>query len=188
MDIMFKAQLIDDKCDEELLCGMPLYDTRNIAQSRLNYWIPANAPYLSETVTLVRIKEQQPENRMLFQMTGVDSMGIFISPMPGIEIEKWSFYDEVIDTGFDWQGRPTYVINYNAGVHSPITFWLDLNVPQGWTGKMMDIAVIAQFTHHEEERTKDFKDFINSFPEWTHVTAWVSSYNKFEFWLGKKAK
>lgn len=181
MPIMSKAEKIDEKCEKELFCGMPFYTTRMLRQSPYSYWIPSNAPVLSESVTLTRIVQNQPENRMLFQMTGIDSMGVMISPMPGIEIEKWSFYDEVMDTGLNWQGRPTYFMYYTAGVHSPITFWLDLKVPQGWTGKKLDVALTTHFTHHDELRTSEFQDFINSYPEWTHVTAWMNSYNKFEF-------
>lgn len=176
-----QAELIADKCAEEIFCGMPFQTTRMLRQSTYSYWMPADAPYLDGTVTLTRIVINQPENRFMFEMQGPTAMAVLMSPMDGVEIEAWSFFDEVTDTGMDFQGRPTYFVRYAAGSVAPANFWVDLKVPAGWTGKKLDIGIVGHYTHHDEDRTDSFQEFIDSYPEWCHVTAWMSSYNGYEF-------
>lgn len=182
MEGIAKAELIDEICEQELFCGMPFYTSRMLKQAKYSYWVPAGDPYFNKEVVLQRITNQQPENRFMFQLEGPDSMGILISPEPGVEIVDWSFDYAVASTGMEWQGRPTYFIQYSAGkVNRPVTFYLDLKVPSGWTGKKLVLGISAHYTHYDEERTNEFKQFIDSYPEWTHVTAWMASYNGFEF-------
>lgn len=178
---MSKAELIETKCTQDLFCGMPFYTTRMLRQSTYSYWIPADQPYFNKQVSLTRIVEKQPVDRFMFELTGTDAMGVMISPMPGIEIVKWSFFHEVTETGMDYQGRPTYFVFYSAGINAPGTFWVDLKVPNGWIGKKLDIGIAAHYTHFDKERTEAFQSFIDSYPKWTHVTAWMASYNGFEY-------
>lgn len=182
MELMAKAELIEDQCVDELFCGMPFYTSRMLRQASYSHWIPAGAPYFNKDVIIQRITNQQPENRYMFQLEGPDSMGILISPEPGVEIESWSFDSEVLSSGMEWKGRPTYFIQYTAGkFNRPMTFHLDLKVPAGWTGKKLALGISAHYTHYDEERTAEFQQFIDSYPDWTHVTAWMASYNGFEF-------
>lgn len=182
MEIMSKAELNTQRCEEQLFCGMPFYTARMLRQSTYSYWIPAAAPEFNTAISFRRIVNGQPANRYMFELTGTSAMGVYLSPMPGVEIENWSFHESVDDTGMDFQGRPTYFVMYSAGNPVPSTFWVDLKVPEGtWTGKKIDIGIVAHYTHFDDQRTVAFQQFIDSYPEWCHVTAWMNSYNGYEF-------
>lgn len=179
MEIMGKAEQIDERCKQELFCGMPFYTTRMLRQSTYSYWIPADEPYFNQPVVLTRLEAAEP--RMRFEINGPHSMAVVMSPMPGVEIERWSFSQDIYSTGMDWQDRPTYFVVFHAGIQSPVTFWVDLKVPAGFTGKKLDLGIIGHYSHFDEERTESFQKFIDSYPEWTHVTAWMNNFNGFEF-------
>lgn len=181
MEIMRKAEPNQQRCQEELFCGMPFYTARMLRQAEHSFWIPAEKPYLNKEVTLRRIVNGQPANRLTFEVGAISAMGVFLSPMPGVEIEKWSFFHEVADSGMEFQNRPTYFINFSSGFPAPATFWIDLKVPNGWTGKKIDIGIVGHYTHFDGERTKEFQGFIDSYPEWCHVTAWMASYDGYEY-------
>lgn len=181
MPNMTQAELIADKCEQQIFCGMPFQTTRMLRQSTYSYWMPAEAPYLDGEVTLQRVVNGQPENRYMFELTGPTAMAVLMSPVEGVEIERWSFFEEVTDTAMDFQGRPTYFVRYAAGTPTPVVFWVDLKVPTGWTGKKLDIGIAGHYTHHDEHLTAGFQEFIHSYPEWCHVTAWMSSYSGFEY-------
>lgn len=181
MPIMARAEENKERCENELFCGMPFYSARMLRQSTYSYWIPAGAPYFNTQISFRRIEQNQPDNRLTFELIGTSAMDVFLSPMPGVEIERWSFFDEVVESGMEFQGRPTYFIVYSAGKVAPSTFWIDLKVPPGFSGKKIDIGIAAHYTHFDEERTAEFQSFIDSYPDWCHVTAWMASYNGYEF-------
>lgn len=169
------------RCDQTIFCGVPFYSTGMLRLSQYSYWIPAEEPIFNEPVELIRIEANQPENRLMFQLSGPDARGVVIAPMPGIEIERWSFASNVTDLGLNWQGRLTYVVMHSAGLNAPSTFWIDITVPTGWIGKRVDIGVVAHYTHFDDQQTPNFRNFVASYPDWAHVAAWISSYNGYEF-------
>lgn len=178
--LMAKAESNKERCEQELFCGMPFYTARMLKQSTYSFWIPAQAPYFNADISFRRITNAQPADRMLFEVSGTSAMDVFLSPMPGVEIERWSFFNEVTDSGMEFQGRPTYFVMYSTGSPGPATFWIDLKVPSGWTGKKLDIGIVAHYTHFDKERTPEFQEFVNSYPKWCHVTAWMGRYNGYE--------
>lgn len=46
---------------------------------------------------------------------------------------------------------------------------------------IVDIGLAGNHVHHESERTKDFQDFLKSFPEWTTMMGWISAYKAYVF-------
>ena len=101
--------------------------------SRINNWIVAPKPkiFKDTNITLVQMDELSPHNyRFLFQASGPDHMGIFISPLPGVKLNTWSFSNGELLEGPPWKDdRPTYYIFYSHGLSpSPWTFWLDFKV------------------------------------------------------------
>ena len=106
------------------------------------------------------MEELSPHNyRFLFQASGPDHMGIYISPgtyiylfilffsqlfvcfyyliwrtfsVSGVKLNTWSFSNGELLEGPTWKdNRPTYYIFYSHGLApTPWTFWLDFKV---WT-------------------------------------------------------
>ena len=70
-------------------------------------------------------------------------MTVLLSPMT--RLLGWSFGREVEESGYEWQNRPTYYINYVQGLTgSPFQFWLDLEVST-ISAKILNFNLSTQF-------------------------------------------
>jgi hypothetical protein len=48
---------------------------------------------------------------------------------PSVKLVNWSFDAEVTESGYEWQNKPIYLINYVEGLTgTPFEFWIDLEV------------------------------------------------------------
>lgn len=61
---------------------------------------------------------------------GPDHLGVMISPLPNIDLTKWSLVDgPPLVNGKSWNGRPTYFIYYSyVAKPVPLTFDIDFQV------------------------------------------------------------
>lgn len=48
-------------------------------------------------------------------------------------------------------------------------------------GPSFDIAVVSHFTHHKDTDTVEYQEFLESFPDWAHLTSWTSAYESWSF-------
>jgi hypothetical protein len=54
-------------------------------------------------------------------------MGVLLAP--SVKLINWSFDAEVTESGYKWQNKPIYFINYAQGLTgTPFEFWVDLEV------------------------------------------------------------
>ena len=121
---------------------------------RLNNWIVAPKPkiFRDTNITLVQMEELSPHNyRFLFQASGPDHMGIYISPVSGVKLNTWSFSNGELLEGPTWKDeRPTYYIFNSHGISPvPWTFWLEFKVYSIRTRKChvaQKYAIIKQST------------------------------------------
>lgn len=98
----------------------------------------------------------------------------------------WSFIDFIPQNPYLWNGRPTYFILYGYGLmpDKPYSFYIDVENSQSskeQNSTSFDIVLTAQYVHHDKSRTKQYQNFLNKFPSWTHVTAWMNSYHAWVF-------
>lgn len=49
-----------------------------------------------------------------------------------------------------------------------------------WTAYSLDIAIIGHYVHYDETQTPEFKAFLNSFPDYEHITPWMSTYESYQ--------
>jgi hypothetical protein len=48
---------------------------------------------------------------------------------PSVKLINWSLDAEVVESGYEWQNKPIYLINYVQGLAgTPVEFWIDLEV------------------------------------------------------------
>jgi hypothetical protein len=48
---------------------------------------------------------------------------------PSAKLVNWSFDAEVTESGYEWQNKPVYLINYAQGLTgTPFEFWIDVEV------------------------------------------------------------
>jgi hypothetical protein len=48
---------------------------------------------------------------------------------PSVKLKNWSFDAVVTESGYEWQNKPIYIINYAQGLTGiPFEFWIELEV------------------------------------------------------------
>lgn len=78
---------------------------------------------------LSRKAVSQSVQRLTFNVTGPDHMGLMVSPVKGIELLRWSILDDQPLAGPKWNGRETYFVYYSyADKPKPWVFSLELRV------------------------------------------------------------
>jgi hypothetical protein len=54
-------------------------------------------------------------------------MGVLLAP--SVKIINWSFDAVLTESGYEWQNKPVYLINYAEGLTGiPFEFWIELEV------------------------------------------------------------
>ena len=126
---------------------MPVYYPA-ASMLRLNHWLPAPAPRLYRPISLTLQHIDSPTatvRRALFQATGPDHMGVYISPAVGVKLTTWSLADGELLTGPAWKNdRPTYYIFHSHG-KDPETwdFWLQFEVPRSYYPAEVRVVVCS---------------------------------------------
>ncbi|GAB0089651.1 endoplasmic reticulum metallopeptidase 1 [Sergentomyia squamirostris] len=181
---MSKAVPVADDCAKEILCGIPLYSGRMLSQAHLVNWIPTDEPFLDGNISVSLVAHETSSNRMLFEVEGPSRVTIYIVPAPGVRVRAWSFMQDVPAIGISGIRRNGHFIVRTAGkVNQPFPFWIELDRPANWDSNQyqVSIGISGHFTHHDEQKTTQFRSFIDSFPDWTDVTAWTTGYKVYEF-------
>lgn len=116
-------------------------------------------------------------------------MGVFLSPAENMQLVHWTYLEGVIpESGPRWQNdRPTYFIFFNYGLDLPSHFQFSVTIyahdAEGAKAadKWVDIALVSHYLFHQEQRTAAFQELIETFPAWTYVQAWTSTYESWQF-------
>ncbi|XP_069678437.1 endoplasmic reticulum metallopeptidase 1-like [Periplaneta americana] len=177
------AQSVQPMCEKELVCGLPIFTPRVLQISEFTSWVPAPTPVVHRPTNLELTSRETISNtvtRFSFTIGGPDRMVFVISPYR--KLENWSFDGGVFESGYEWQNRPVYFINYVEGLTGPpFEFWIDLKVTQETPASVVDIAVIGQYINSPGDISEEFKQFLRKYPDWAHVTAWTATYKAWRF-------
>ena len=158
----------------------------------VSFWIPTADPPLVSVPTALTLKSVEnvsdAERVFTFRIEGPPHMGVFLSPAENMKMVNWTYLNsQVPESGPKWQNdRDTYFILFNYGYGMPPDFEFQLTI---WAGdeaakgaeKWLDIALVSHYLFHQEERTEAFKELLGTFPEWTYVQAWTSTYESWQF-------
>lgn len=115
-------------------------------------------------------------------------MNLQISPQEGVELVEWSFNNELL-VSTTWNNRTIYFVNYIHGInefyYQNYEFSLTFDLINDWNQLyFFEIAHSSMFIHdeeHERTKTKDFVEFLDSFPKWTNVQNWTAYYASYRF-------
>lgn len=122
---------VSEYCDEEMFCGMPLYNHRWNKARVYSLWIPLNeepqiaTAYANLTLQATEPLDEETQRRFNFTLTGPDHMTIFINVKNSAKILNWSFNDTLITSN---EAAP-YFIYFSYGLdNSPLEFFIDVEV------------------------------------------------------------
>jgi len=177
---MQTAEKASTLCDTEMMCGLPSYQSvATSISSEYSQWIPSSRPNLAFQTTLILKSEtvlSPNSTRFEFELRGPDHMALSISPLIGNTLTSWSFLDTPPLERY-WGNRKMYLMMLIYGSDpSPINFDLVIEKSSN-VGPSFDIAVVSHFTHHKDRDTEEYQVFLESFPDWAHLTSWTSAYD-----------
>ncbi|XP_067633939.1 endoplasmic reticulum metallopeptidase 1 [Eurosta solidaginis] len=184
-NIGFK-QKVSDICNNEMFCGMPVFNHRWHKARNNSFWVPFDEePNIPDGVkpmlNLISKTDLEIANntqRYSFTLSGPDHMTLFIGPQATAKINNWSFNDTILRE--NWE--PPYFIYYSYGKDSSaLEFFIDLELlTNNSDTKNLEIGVGGHWIHQTNSRTNKYEKFIQSFPDSTVVVDWVAAY---ESWL-----
>ncbi|KAG1678927.1 Endoplasmic reticulum metallopeptidase 1 [Nymphon striatum] len=184
-----EAKSISADCDNKLFCDVPIYTyflnttseddpnsdiiDVNKAVTRCNK--DAIAPYIT---------------RYTFHIEGPDHMSAQLLFKPDVMLMRWSIDalipdpPQVIDAStafFVFFSRGGTVSDSEPGSrpYSSWSFWIEVSGLEDNMTDMVDIAISRHFLHGRYSHTLKFSKFLATFPNWTHITSWTSTYEKY---------
>ncbi|XP_050431971.1 endoplasmic reticulum metallopeptidase 1-like [Adelges cooleyi] len=174
------TEAVNVDCSKELLCGLPL--TKSSQPS--NSWIPfaPSMPSLKSSTHVSLSNESTRSRRMQFKLLGPEMINVYISPYPGVNLTAWSFTDQP-EVSTQWENNDVYVVKHASGTKDEeYKFWLEIQSEYGFNEATVNVTVSFDWVVYKTMALdNEFKEFINSFPPWSHVTYSVSSVYAFVY-------
>ncbi|XP_060528272.1 endoplasmic reticulum metallopeptidase 1-like isoform X4 [Cylas formicarius] len=175
-----EAQSVAKRCDQYIMCGLPLGHAKMMEIMQYSTWIPSAQPNLAVPMEFSFEKEILTSTKIRYNLTisGPDRFTLYLAPKESVTVTNLSLVDEVKPSAATFKHRPVYFVLYQRGKGgNNFSFTLDVEVPGNWNGTAMDIAVTCRYVHEDTmNRTPEFKTFLSQFPEWADLTAWVAAY------------
>ena len=142
-----------------------------------SYWIPAGLPKFGVETRFEKqevINISQTQTKYEFTVRGVDKMQIYMEPIHGNHVQNWHFNGwNLID------GHETITLVY--GAEEPVyNFTVDVFHSENKDEDLptFRLVLVGHYIHHDSDRTEEFSKFINSFPDFTHVSPMTSYYEE----------
>lgn len=176
-----KARPLRDDCNNYILCGLPLSHVKMTQIMEYSTWIPANQPSIPFPSKLTVNSKKQVTSTLLtynISLTGPDRQYVFLVPKENVKLTKISLVDELPVFVNTFKGRPLIFLNSVAGENpTTLTITFDVEIPGNYNGSSyIDVAVSSIHVHSKlVVKTPYYNKFLEQFPDWADITAWVGS-------------
>ncbi|KAJ3649732.1 hypothetical protein Zmor_021456 [Zophobas morio] len=179
-------QSIDQDCENYLFCGLPLVHSRMVQVVKYSSWIPAKQPVLPEQPVLKVLSKSQVNQHVIrynVTVSGPDRLAVYLSPKTNTKIVNISLIERLPSERTVWNDRDIFFILHVYGKErAALKFTFDVEVSTNATNLTTEVAVAGIFVHDEQNnKTEEYSEFLNEFPSWADVTAWIGSYES--FWI-----
>lgn len=129
---------LKSKCEQHMMCGMPLYDSTYVLNRLQAKWLPRLKPVEPPAPTELRLLNKTLLNtttvRFEFSLTGPPQMKLFIQPYEDVLLSNWSFLQAYLETPLT--PPLPYFISFSYGIDkSPLKFFLELTVRYNMNGQ-----------------------------------------------------
>ncbi|XP_034478526.1 endoplasmic reticulum metallopeptidase 1 isoform X1 [Drosophila innubila] len=179
------AHKVSEFCDEEMFCGMPLYNHRWHKDREYSLWIPTNlkpqipTAYPSLTLQEITELEDSTKRRFNFSLVGPDHMTIFVNVKNNAKLLDWSFNETLIREN----EPPPHFVYFSYGLdNSALEFTIDVEkTTSSFDTPTLEIGIGGHWVHHENTRSQGLSDHIDNFPSYAYVQAWVGTYESWYF-------
>ncbi|CAD7014588.1 unnamed protein product [Ceratitis capitata] len=169
--------VLEEDCNTELLCGLPLYNSRWRDWKNYSRWIAAPIPHLPiPTEIELTFKTHITDTRVRygFSLKSADRVVLYVDPYPNTTVADWSFDLTPLKSKFP---TPYFVYHFYSMDDRPLQFWIEMDRGStDYEGGTLRLGIGAHFLYHEDQYTEEFKGFLDEFPEWSYPIDWVASF------------
>ncbi|KRG04649.1 uncharacterized protein Dmoj_GI19046 [Drosophila mojavensis] len=173
---------LKESCEQHMLCGMPLYEHRYVANRFQSKWLPRQEPVVPPELTTLTLQNRTIVNattiRFEFKLEGPTFMNLFIQPEEDVTLFDWAF-------GSSSDIEPTrdlpYIIYIVMGAdRSPLFFYLEFSKQNGnFNVPLFQLGVAAHSIQNEGDA--ESKKFAASFPPYSILAQWPALYLRYIF-------
>ncbi|EDW61967.2 endoplasmic reticulum metallopeptidase 1 [Drosophila virilis] len=174
---------IKSKCEQHMMCGMPLYDSSYVLNRLQAKWLPRLEPIEPPALlTLEMLNKTVLDSttvRFEFSLEGPPQMRLFIQPYEDVLISNWSFLDSYLETPLT--PPLPYFISFNYGIdNSPLKFFLECSKPNGdFNVPILQLGVSRHYIGNEGDAQS--VKFASSFPAFASLAQWPALYQRYIF-------
>ncbi|KAH8252654.1 hypothetical protein KR032_001078, partial [Drosophila birchii] len=175
---------LGENCDTELMCGLPCY--RFCAARKDALWLAreelVQLPY--PTVLELVNKTILPggyQVRFDFRLSGPPNMGLFILPLDGVKVLRWTFSQGMLDNPATYKPPLNVLLTYGVDT-APFEFYMELSKDNGnFDEPVMKLGVSGHYMSPHAERDALSREFLATLPDFAFSTEWPSSYERHIF-------
>ncbi|XP_060658461.1 endoplasmic reticulum metallopeptidase 1-like [Drosophila nasuta] len=178
------ARFLREDCEKHMMCGMPLFDERWVANRLEGIWVHRAdhvVPPVTTNLTLLSktVLENNTTVRYEFELEGPDHMSLFIQPEVDdfVTLSNWSFPLSYL------QNPPEYPLPYHIYytygiITTPLKFFLEFSKANGnFEVPIFQLGVSGHCIGGSGDALS--QKFANSFPSYTSVVEWPSTYLRY---------
>ncbi|EDW32418.1 GL11626 [Drosophila persimilis] len=180
---------LDEECKKEMKCGMPCFNHRWCAAVEDAHWLPRDelvelpdVPTVLELLNkTVLVGEFDTRVRYDFKVSGPPRMSLFVMPLDGVKILKWSFLMGMLDNPAIY--KPPYHIFFGYGSDdSPVEFYFELRKDDAnFDVPLFKLGVSGHYMSHLNKRDAATQKFLDDLPDFAHPMEWPTSYERYIF-------
>ncbi|EDW32410.1 GL11618 [Drosophila persimilis] len=185
IDSIGEVQRVSDTCDEEMFCGLPLYNHRWNKARKYSLWVPV--PELPEIPTeypsLILQDSSELESatrrRFSFSLSGPDHMGIFVNMKNDAKLVDWSFNDTLVRE----KAEPPYMVYFSYGLdNSSLEFTIDVEkTTSTFDTPTLEIGIGGHWVNQDITAIGRLSKYIDRFPSYAYIQGWVGTYETWYF-------
>ncbi|XP_033149126.1 endoplasmic reticulum metallopeptidase 1-like [Drosophila busckii] len=176
-------QSMKTRCNEHMMCGMPLFDYRYAMNREACKFLPRDKPIEPPgevTLTLLnKTLTTATTMRYYFNLTGPHQMSIFVKPYEDVRLSNWSFSLEYLEKP---PAKPlAYHVWINVGIDEPVViFSFDITKSNGdFNVPCYEFGASGHWIQNEGDELS--QKFAASFPSYSILAQWPSFYQRYIF-------
>ncbi|KAH8320558.1 hypothetical protein KR067_005281, partial [Drosophila pandora] len=179
---------VDEACKIHMKCGMPCFNHRWCDAVEDAHWLKRDVPVdLPGTPVLDLLNktllsnESDPRVYYEFTVSGPPRMSLFIQPLNGVKMLKWSFLQGMLDNPSVYKPPYHIFIGYGSD-NSPIRFNFELTKDDvNYNEPVFELGLSGHYMSHLSKRDAATQKFIEDLPDFAHPMEWPTSYQRFVF-------
>jgi hypothetical protein len=140
-------------------------------------WLPGPTPKISNVATLDSYEKSvlnENQVKISISVNASSLSAMFIRPRGDYEMTSWTFTDKIPEAF-----NKTYFVSIANGINpEPLKFDLIFNA-KNTQNPIVDVTLVSMIFDDQKSYTKEFKNILNRFPDWSYAVDCVSAVTSY---------